>query len=49
MASAPLQAALDSALRDEERIENILRERTRIPEEILVGGTFPSVRIRHQT
>ena len=35
MASAPLQAALDSALRDEERTENILRERTRIPEDIL--------------
>jgi ATP-dependent Clp protease, protease subunit len=37
MASAPLQAALDLALRDEERTENILRERTRIPEDILTA------------
>lgn len=37
MASSPLQAALDAALRDEERTENILRERTRIPEDILTA------------
>ena len=37
MASAPLQAALDSALRDEARTESILRERARIPEDILAA------------
>jgi ATP-dependent Clp protease, protease subunit len=35
MASGLLQSALESALRDEQRTENILREGTRIPEEML--------------
>ncbi len=37
MASAPLQAALDSALKDEARTENIVRERTGIPEDVLLA------------
>jgi ATP-dependent Clp endopeptidase proteolytic subunit ClpP len=37
MASEPLQAALDAALKDEVRTESILRERTRIPQEILTA------------
>lgn len=35
MASEPLQAALDAALKDETRTESILRDRARIPAEIL--------------
>ncbi|MDP3940083.1 MAG: ATP-dependent Clp protease proteolytic subunit [Deltaproteobacteria bacterium] len=35
MATAPLQAALDAALKDEERTEAILRERAGIADEIL--------------
>jgi ATP-dependent Clp protease, protease subunit len=35
MAVEPLQSALDSALKDEARIEGILRDRTIIPDEIL--------------
>lgn len=35
MAAEPLQAALDAALADEARLENILRERTSIAEDIL--------------
>ncbi len=37
MASGPLQAALDSALKDEARTEEILRERARIPEDVLAA------------
>jgi ATP-dependent Clp protease, protease subunit len=37
MASEPLQAALDAALKDETRTEAILRERTRIPADLLAA------------
>jgi len=37
MASEPLQAALDAALKDEARTEAILRERTRIPADFLAA------------
>jgi ATP-dependent Clp protease protease subunit len=48
MASAPLQAALDAALRDETRTESILRERTRIPEDILAARRTRDVYITAQ-
>jgi len=35
MASTPLKAALDSALRDEARTDSILRERTSLPKRLL--------------
>ena len=37
LASAPLLAALEAARADEERTESILRERTKLPEDILTA------------
>ena len=45
MSAQRLQSSLDSALADDRRTENILRERAAIPEEILTARRFKDVYI----
>ena len=45
MSSETLQSLLDAALADDQRTENILRQRTTIPDEILAARRFKEVHI----
>jgi ATP-dependent Clp protease protease subunit len=48
LSSAPLVMALEAALADEERTERILRERTKMPDEMLTGRRQRDVYITAQ-